>query len=104
MAIPLYFVEIFLGVGTSFWGFVIWRYNVVDIISGYDASKTIDKQSLAKWLGSNLIIIGILSILFAVISIISNFYLNVSISIFPLMLVYSILIIKIIMRCKKFES
>jgi hypothetical protein len=104
MNIAIYIVEIFIGIFISFCGFVIWRYNKVEIISGYNASKIRDKHGLAKWEGSNLIIWGVLSILFAVTSAISDFYLNVHISIFYFLLFYTLFAIRIVIGFKKFQS
>lgn len=104
MNIILHIIEIYIGVLLSFLGFIVWHYSVVDILSAYDMNKTVDKHGLAKWVGSNFMIMGVFSILVAVTSIISSFYLNVSISILPFIPVYFILIIRTAIGCKKFES
>jgi hypothetical protein len=38
------------------------------VIIGYDPNKVMDKEGLGKWVGSNFILIGIYSIMFAILS------------------------------------
>jgi hypothetical protein len=97
-----YIIEIYAGVLLSLFGFVIWHYDLVDIISGYDANKTKDKHGLAKWVGSNLIIMGVLPILVSVINIF-YIHLNVLYSGFSLALIIFVFSIRTAVGCKKFE-
>lgn len=101
MDIILDIVEIYVGVFLFLLGFAIWHYDLVDVISGYDSNKTKDKHGLAKWVGSNFIIMGVLSIL---VSIISIFYQNVHYSVFSLALIIIVFSIRTAIGCKKFEN
>jgi len=51
---------IFVSVGAllEIIGVVIWQFQKVELIAGYDQLKVIDKEGLAKWVGSNLLIMG----------------------------------------------
>lgn len=49
-------------------GFLIWKSVMVGLIAGYDEKKTKDKQGLSKWVGSNLIIMGSLTILISLVT------------------------------------
>ena len=48
-------------------GYLVSRYQLVDIIAGYDRSKVEDKGGLANMVGWNLMLIGIVGILIVVI-------------------------------------
>lgn len=53
-------------------GIIIRKYTLVHLIAGYDEEKTEDKQGLANWVGSNLIIMGLLSFLNAFLASVIN--------------------------------
>ncbi len=48
-------------------GVIIYRGRV-ELIAGYDPGKVTDKEGLGRWVGSNLIFIGIYSLIFAILS------------------------------------
>ncbi len=43
-------------------GLVIWKFKCVEIIAGYDENKVKDKDGMAKWVGSCLMITSIVMI------------------------------------------
>lgn len=43
-------------------GFLIMKYQLVDIIAGYDDSKERDRPGLARLVGINLMIVGIIGL------------------------------------------
>lgn len=49
-------------------GLVIRKKNMVEIIAGYDPNKVTDKKGLANWVGTNLMFIGVFSIIFGLIT------------------------------------
>jgi hypothetical protein len=51
-------------------GLIVWVFKVVDIIAGYDPEKVTDKDGLARWVGRNLIIMGAVIIIIAIVGII----------------------------------
>ncbi|AZO95314.1 DUF3784 domain-containing protein [Halocella sp. SP3-1] len=98
-----------IGAILFFLGVIIWKYNLTKIIAGYDEEKTKDKQGLTKWVGLNLIIMGVLSIL---ISILGKWFIN-NISYFKsgtpwLLFIFFIVIIIFslwtVLGCKKYEK
>lgn len=40
-------------------GLLIWKFKLVHLIPGVRTNSQTDKEGLAKWLGSNIIIMGI---------------------------------------------
>ncbi len=82
-------------------GLIIWKYNFAEIIAGYSEEKTRDKQGLTKWVGSNLIIMGILSIL---ISILGRWLINTPWLIFIFVIIIIVFSLRTAMGCKKYEK
>lgn len=50
---------VFIGLSLVVVGFLIWKLRMVGIIAGYDEGTTKDKAGLARWLGMNLILMGV---------------------------------------------
>lgn len=60
-------VSITAGIFLMIVGAVIWKFTLVSLFIGRRAAKDVDRPGLAKWIGANLIIIGIVVSIFAVI-------------------------------------
>ncbi len=82
-------------------GIVIRKYNVTGIIAGYNEEKTKDKQGLTKWVGTNLIIMGILATL---ISVFGNWFGETVWLIVIFVIVIIIFSIRTARGCKKYEK
>ncbi|MEJ6951491.1 DUF3784 domain-containing protein [Natronospora cellulosivora (SeqCode)] len=83
-------------------GFLIWKFEIVDIIAGYDESKTKDKSGLAKWVGRNLLIMGALLLLLIIIDIYLN--LSPSLILILMLLIMGVISIFTAMGTKKYEK
>ncbi len=57
----MYVIFILIGVALAVLGAFIHRYKPVHIIAGYDPQKTTDPEGLAKWVGTNLILMGLIT-------------------------------------------
>lgn len=55
----IYVVTILEGLLFLLLGYFIRYKQMVEIIAGYDPKKVVDREGLAKWVGSNLILLGI---------------------------------------------
>ncbi len=51
-------------------GTLIWKFELIRLFGGRRTDKETDEAGLAKWIGSNLIIIGVVISVFAVIQVI----------------------------------
>lgn len=40
-------------------GLIIWKFEFVEIIAGYDEAKCSDKKGMARWVGGCLIVLSI---------------------------------------------
>ena len=63
----IYVVYLLIASITLPFGVIIYKGDVW-LIAGYDPNKVLDKEGLGKWVGSNFILIGIYSIMFAILS------------------------------------
>ncbi|WIF95892.1 DUF3784 domain-containing protein [Caminicella sporogenes] len=54
-------------------GILLYKYNMVEMLAGYDKNKIIDKEGLAKWTGVNFILMGLAIIVISVIGLVLNF-------------------------------
>lgn len=63
-------VFIFIGLFLILIGLIIWKLKIVWFIAGYDSERISDKNGLARWVGKNLILMGILVILIGLMEII----------------------------------
>lgn len=92
------FITFFLiGIMLIILGIIIYKYNLLNLLAGYDDSKIKDKDKYANFIGKNLINTGILIIFLSIISLlfplfIQIVFLIISISI---LLIFLILIINI---------
>ncbi|QVK16750.1 DUF3784 domain-containing protein [Mycoplasmatota bacterium] len=48
-------------------GGLIWRYKILEIVPGYIEETIKDKKGLAKWIGINYIIMGLLIVINSII-------------------------------------
>lgn len=83
-------------------GILIWKKQMVSLLAGYDEKKVIDKQGLAKWVGSNMIIFGAIVVLLSFAIIFSK--INTLILLFGIVVIILIMACLIALGCKKYES
>lgn len=62
-------VGVFIAVGLLcvILGFLMWRYRMVELVAGYEPRRVRDPEGLARWIGINLIFLGILIIFDAIL-------------------------------------
>lgn len=48
-------------------GGLIWRYKILEIVPGYIEVTIKDKKGLAKWIGINYIIMGLLIVISSIV-------------------------------------
>ena len=96
-----FIIGLIISVGVSFLtalsGVVIYKGNV-ELIAGYDPNKVVDKEGLAKWVGSHIILMGIFILMLPILI----YFIEVPI-IGLWFLVLSIIIVSTIIGSKKFE-
>ncbi len=61
---------IIIGLFLVIMGGLVWRFKLLALIGGYDEDYVKDKKGLAKWLGINYILMGLLVIINSVIGLI----------------------------------
>ena len=98
----MYMIFAFIGVFLSFMGVLIWKLNLVELIGGYDPKKTADPQGLAKWVGSNIMGMGMLIIIASIIGTVVNGPLYYGIIVF--IIIVSVISTITAVGCKKYES
>lgn len=49
-----------LSVVLSITGLMIWRFQMVEIVVGYDTGNVIEKKDLGDWVGFNLFLMGMI--------------------------------------------
>lgn len=84
-------------------GLVIWKKQMVGIIAGYDKEKTRDNAGLAKWVGRNLVIAGVLWVVFAIVLMVAQ---NVSTTLrvhIPIAALVAVCVVTAV-GCKKYEK
>ena len=61
-------IIIFFLLGLLFGGLslFIWKYEQLDLISGYDPNKVKDKKGLAKWYGQIMLLIALTAFLLSI--------------------------------------
>ncbi len=82
-------------------GGAIWKFNFVEIIAGYEEKRIIDKQGLTKWVGTNLIFMGIVLVF---ISILGYWFCEtvwISVIFVTVVILFSI---RIAVGCKRYEK
>ncbi|MCD4799512.1 MAG: hypothetical protein K8R19_10975, partial [Methanosarcinales archaeon] len=90
-------ISVWVSFLTALLGVVIYKGNV-GLIGGYDPNKVVDKEGLAKWVGSHMMLMGIfilmlpILIYFIKVPIIGLWFLGLS-----------IIIVSTIIGSKKFE-
>ena len=78
-------------------GAAIYRGNV-ELIAGYDPNKVTNKADLAKWVGSNLIFIGLWTLIFPIL----NYFIQTPM-IGLWILGFTIICVRTVIGCKKYE-
>ncbi len=83
-------------------GYLIEYQQMVGIIADYDAQKVTDKEEFAKWVGSNLILLGTVGFLIGI----AGFFTPGTSKILVLFFVGILIVIagRISMGCEKFEK
>ena len=51
----------FMGLTCFVLGYLVGKKQMVEILAGYEKEKVTDQRGLANWVGSNLILMGILA-------------------------------------------
>ncbi len=54
-------VTVLIGVTCVAFGYLISKKQMLDMLAGYDPKKVTDKEGLARWVGTNLVLMGILA-------------------------------------------
>ena len=54
-------VTAFMGLTCFVLGYLVGKKQMVEILAGYDPAKVTDRKGLANWVGTNLILMGILA-------------------------------------------
>ncbi|UNC92097.1 DUF3784 domain-containing protein [Candidatus Contubernalis alkaliaceticus] len=54
-------ITAFMGLTCFVLGYLVGKKQMVEILAGYDPKKVKDQERLAKWVGANLILMGILA-------------------------------------------
>jgi len=93
-------IFLILGIFLSVLGILIWNYELVNLIAGYSEEKTKNKQGLAKWVGKNVIVMGVLTILVSILDYLLNFTIGLAIVFTAIIVVLSI---RTNIGCKKYE-
>ncbi|MBM7853907.1 hypothetical protein JOC37_000272 [Desulfohalotomaculum tongense] len=100
--VGMMFVQIIFsltGIMMLFFGYFIWKHKMLSLLAGYDEGKVADKEGLAKYAGSNLILMGILILLISVIGMILKA--NTAV---PYLLIVVFITIRMVVGCRKFEK
>ncbi len=84
-------------------GVVVWRWRLLSIVAGYDASKTRDREGLARWIGLHLILMGILTWILAMLPMLLEGFRPIHALIAHIIAVFAISVL-IIRGTKRFES
>lgn len=74
-------------------GWTVWSRKSVEMIAGYKAGKTRDKEGLARWVGRNVLLMGIFV---AVIGLVSVWFPDVSPLYLAVLCVGIVLVISIV--------
>ena len=85
-------------------GILIMKYQLVGIIANYNEKKTKDKKDLAKWVGGNLIIIGLVEIFIGIFNLISSGLIPEGYSLFVFAVIHLVLSIRIAFGFRKFQQ
>lgn len=82
-------------------GVMLYKFEMVELLAGYDKEKVADKTGLARWTGGNIFLMG-----FTVAAIASVFYfLNIQFEHTPIiyMAIILILVARILHGIKRYE-
>ncbi|MCL1996475.1 MAG: DUF3784 domain-containing protein [Defluviitaleaceae bacterium] len=82
-------------------GTLVVKYEMVELLAGYNEKKVADKKGMARWCGFNLILMGIINItLLALFSVAQIGFSYVS---FIYMAVIVILVVRTVIGCRRYE-
>ncbi len=84
-------------------GFIIWRFQFVNLIAGYDEKKCNDKKGMSRWVGLGLVIASISSI--AIAYALENYTeIDNGIKIIIFVFIFLVMLSGIALGTKKFEE
>ncbi len=95
-------VTILIGLLFLLIGYLVRSKQMVEIIAGYDPNKVKDEKGLAKWVGSNLLLMGLLGLLIGGLGFIFPQINTILVIGFGVVIV--ILAIRTAFGCKKYEK
>lgn len=78
---------------------MIWKKKLLELLAGYDENKVTDKNGLAKYAGSHLILMGFLILITSIIG--AMLEKSTSLIYFAIVVTISI---KMAIGCKRFEK
>lgn len=102
MGIAFSLVTIFVGLLLLAIGYLIRFQQMVEIIAGYDPDKVTDKEGLAKWVGSNLFLMGLMCLFLGGLGLILPVSSTMQVPGFLAVIV--ILSVRTAIGCKKYEK
>lgn len=92
-------IFIIIGVFFALLGFLVFKFKMIEILAGYDEKKVIDKDGLARWTGSNLILMGIGVVVSSVICDIADIN-----SVFFFVSIVLLIVMRIIIGNRRYEK
>ena len=102
MGIAFSLVAIFVGLLLLAVGYLIRFQQMIEIIAGYDPDKVTDKEGLAKWVGSNLFLMGLMCLSLGGLGLILPELSTIQVPSFLAIIV--ILSVRTAIGCKKYEK
>lgn len=54
-------ITVLMGLICVVLGYLVGKKQMVEILAGYDQNKVTDREGLARWVGANLVLMGILA-------------------------------------------
>jgi hypothetical protein len=91
-----------MGLFLVLFGMIIRRYRMVEMLSGYDSKKVLDRDGLANWTGVNLILMGALAILIGILAYVCPISNGIP-YIIGLIIVFFLISIRTAIGCRKYE-
>lgn len=54
-------ITVLIGITCVAFGYLIGKKQMLEILAGHDPKKVTDKKGLARWVGTNLVLMGVLA-------------------------------------------
>ncbi|NPV44551.1 MAG: DUF3784 domain-containing protein [Firmicutes bacterium] len=99
----MWIVSIVIGLFLVLLGFLLRFFKMVEILSGYNPEKVTDKDELANWTGSNIILMGVLILFIGVLNMVLP-DLNGTPSVIALIFIILGLSIRTSVGCRRYEK